>query len=469
MTWFRTILHSTKLRANMRSTPHMFSTLKRSLSLRVVLLTVAAAVASNAAEPLSPEERKLNLESFDIVWTTIKNKHFDPTLGGLDWDKIRGELRPKVEAAANIAEVRSALSDMLKRLKQSHFGIIPRDAYRSLEADKLETGEGESGISVRVVGNSALVWTVEPGSPAAKAGVKPGWIISKIRGREIPPIIERVAKARSNDKLLTLYQSRSIEAGLDGDVGKTIKVVFLDEHDQPIEKEVGFMKPLGQPARFGNLPTMHVRCESRRIDGPAGPITYIKLNTFFDPPRVMGKIQEALTAQPPAKAVILDLRGNPGGIAGMAMGIGGWFVERPDQKLGTLSTRESSLRFTLNPRPSPFLGPLAVLVDEFSMSTSEILSGGLKDIGRARIFGTQTPGAALPSVISRLPNGDGFQYAFADYVSASGIRLEGRGVEPHEVIPIDRKALLEGNDLVLDAALNWIKNLPTSSTKVSSL
>ena len=54
----------------------------------------------------------------------------------------------------------------------------------------------------------------------------------------------------------------------------------------------------------------------------------------------------------------------------------------------------------------------------------------MKDVKRARIFGTRTAGAALPSVISKLPNGDGFQYAIANYISEGGKPLEGNRRDP---------------------------------------
>ena len=133
-------------------------------------------------------------------------------------------------------------------------------------------------------------------------------------------------------------------------------------------------------------------------------------------------------------------------------------MNEPDLKLGTMITRDGSINFVLNPRPEPYTGPVAVLVDELSMSTSEILAGGLKDLGRARIFGTQDAGgAALPSRVDVLPNGDGFQYAFANYISVGGKPLEGLGVIPDvEVIPT-RAALLAGRDPAVDAAAEWIK------------
>jgi carboxyl-terminal processing protease len=98
-----------------------------------------------------------------------------------------------------------------------------------------------------------------------------------------------------------------------------------------------------------------------------------------------------------------------------------------------------------------------VIVDGMSASTSEIFAGGLKDLGRAKIFGERTAAAALPSLIEKLPNGDGFQYAVANYVSEGGKPLEGIGVTPDMPVRVTREALLTGHDPALDAALEWIE------------
>jgi carboxyl-terminal processing protease len=119
--------------------------------------------------------------------------------------------------------------------------------------------------------------------------------------------------------------------------------------------------------------------------------------------------------------------------------------------------RGLKLNYVIFPRPEPFRGPVAILVDGDSASTSEIFAGGLKDVKRARVFGTKTAGAALPSVIERLPNGDGFQYAIANYISQGGKPLEGIGVIPDEEIRQTRRQLLDGKDAVLDAAVAWIE------------
>jgi carboxyl-terminal processing protease len=125
--------------------------------------------------------------------------------------------------------------------------------------------------------------------------------------------------------------------------------------------------------------------------------------------------------------------------------------------------RDMNLNFILNPRLPGFTGPLAILVDGSSGSTSEIFAGGMQDLKRARIFGSRSMGAALPSVVEKLPNGDGFQYAVANYISQGGKTLEGYGVIPDEEVKLTREALLSGKDPVLEAALTWIhaqKNSP---------
>ena len=96
------------------------------------------------------------------------------------------------------------------------------------------------------------------------------------------------------------------------------------------------------------------------------------------------------------------------------------------------------------------------------MSTSEIFAGGLKDLKLARVFGTRTPGAALPSTVEVLPNGDRFQYAFANYISVGGKPLEGAGVTPDVETPLTRSVLLEGRDPALDAAVSWIRSCKKS-------
>lgn len=431
----------------------------------LAILSVRGDDTKPVKSALTPEQRQKNLNSFDYVWKTVRDKHYDAKLNGLDWEAVRKELRPKAEKAETTAEVRALMSEMLQRLKQSHFAIIPRDFYIAQEktdgkeekkGGPLEAlfGEGTSGIEVRVVEGQALVTKVEEKSAAARAGVKTGWVIHKVRGQDMAPVLERALKAYKDSTLLELRLSRAIESRLSGRVGEKLAIVFRDGEDTDKELKITLARPRGRIAGLGNVPGGYVHLEARRLEDNIG---YAALNGFFDPVNIRKQFEDALWSQPLADGFIIDLRGNPGGIGAMAMGLGNSFVREPNQKLGTMTLRNGTIHFVLNPQVRTYLGKVAVLIDGCSASTSEILAGGLQDLKRARVFGTRTAGAALPSLIEILPNGDGFQFAIANYTSVGGKVLEGNGVQPDEEVKPDRKVLLTGRDPVIDAAVRWLK------------
>jgi carboxyl-terminal processing protease len=394
-----------------------------------------------------PAQHQLDLDSFEHVWTTIRDKHWEKKPGGLDWDAIHAEFRPRVERARNTEEVRALLREMLGRLHQTHFGIVPADVYQAVA--EAAGGDGSPGIDLRVLDSQAVVTSVDSGSPAERAGVKPGWIVASVGGVSLNAAIRAMA---SDPTLAEISRTRALLSRLSGPVGGKLNVTFLDASGAAVSPDLGLAEPRGQASTFGNLPEMRVWFESRNIGG-AG---YVAFNAFLDLPRVMQGFGDAVIACKNCSGLIVDLRGNPGGIGGMALGMAGFLVDKAGQRLGTMYTRDTTLNFVINPRPQVFRGPVAILIDACSASTSEIFAGGLKDLGRARVFGTRSAAAALPSAIERLPNGDGFQFAIANYVSKGGQPLEGIGVQPDEEVKLTREALLAGRDPVIDAALRWI-------------
>lgn len=415
-------------------------------------------------------ERERQLESFEVVWQTIRDKHWDPKLGGLDWQKVHDEFRPRLEKAESAAQARSVIQEMIGKLGQSHFEIIPEAAYREIDKASEANGKPKSGAApapgmpgfeVRLVDGEVLVTKVEPGSAAAKLGVHAGWQVRKVSGQEIGKALAAVRQERKSSHMLEYYLQAVVGAKLRGKFGDKLPVVFVDGQGMERELAIPLAEPAGIPARFGNLPTFFVSHESRMLPGN---IAYFHFSAFFDPVHVIKALEDFIKANPQADGFILDLRGNPGGIGAMAMGVGGWFVSQPNQKLGSLHTRDAALHFVLNPRIGAFKGPLAILVDGLSASTSEILAGGLQGLKRARVFGGRTAGAALPAQIVRLPSGDGFLFAFANYLSVDGQALEGKGVVPDVAAPPSRQALLQGDDPAMKAASTWIESVKKSKT-----
>jgi carboxyl-terminal processing protease len=423
--------------------------------LRTRIRAVAIVCASLAcAQDATNVQNRLNRESFEFIWTTIRDQYWDPTFGGLNWDAVHDELQPAIERASTMGQARQVMRQMIDRLGKSHFGIIPSDVYGDLDEREEAAGTATAGLDVRVLEGKAIVTSVEEGSSAATMGVHAGWEILRVDGVSVAPALHRIAELDGNSTMRELHLARSVLTKLSGTAGTAVRVEFLDGAGRLVTKQIERSEPPGAVARFGYLPPMHVWFRSRRIGGDIG---YIAFNLFLDPARLMPEFGDALKSCAECRGVIIDLRGNPGGLGIMALGMAGWFMDKADARLGTMHTRQAPLKFTVNPRQPTYTGRVAFLVDGCSASTSEIFAGGMKDLGRARVFGTRTAGAALPSAIDRLPNGDGFQHALADYISEGGRPLEGVGVIPDVGVKLTREALLAGRDPVEDAAIEWIR------------
>lgn len=426
----------------------------RAVSRSIACFAAVAFAAAAFAFELTPKQRQLNIDSFEYVWTTVRDKHWQAKPGGLDWQAVHDELRPKVEKAESMEAARAVMTDMLDRLHQTHFGIVPGDLYSEVNSSHAK-GDITAGLDVRVVGEQVLVVSVEPNSSAANQGVTRGWQILKIGDADLQPVVKKLDETYAKSTLRDIVMRGAVLSKLQGNVGDATKVEFLDGNNQRVTRSITHGKPRGTLTQFGYLYPTHVWFESSKVNGDIG---YVRFNIFLDPARLMNLFGEAVQSCKQCEGFVIDLRGNPGGIGAMAMGMSGWFIDQKDQHLGTMYMRDNTLKFVVYPRASTYPGPVAILVDGASASTSEILAGGMKDLGRARVFGTRTAAAALPSAFEMLPNGDGFQYAMANYISQGGKPLEGLGVTPDVETPLTRQALLDGKDPAMDAAIAWIKS-----------
>ncbi len=419
--------------------------------LRLICVFLSLLPLTGAA-PLTPSRRKLDIDSFEFVWKRIQDRYWDPEQlegkhGGLNWQAVHDELLPKMQSAANESEALGVLENMIGRLHLTHFAIIPNEVYSDL--DEPSGGEGITGLDVRVVDGKPLVTSVASGVDA-----RPGWEIVRIDQRKLAPVLDRVARMYERATIRDMMLVRAVTARLDGPVGVPVEIEFLDGENRLLKRRVVRVRPRGEVTRLGLMPAASVWYESRKLPGDIG---YFTFNLFLDPGRLMPAFEEAVKTCARCAGIIVDVRGNPGGLGVMSMGMAGFFIERTDQQLGTMYMRNLPIKFVINPRQPLYKGPLAILVDGLSASTSEIFAGGLKDLGRARIFGTRTAGAALPSVIEKLPNGDAFQYAQANYLSDGGKALEGAGLQPDVQVENRREDLLAGHDRVSEAAVEWIQ------------
>jgi carboxyl-terminal processing protease len=413
--------------------------------------TVAAAAP---AAPVSP------LETFEAAWRVLKDNHVARTASGVDLDALAAELRPRAAKATSDAEVRAVIREMLDRVGQSHFAILPAPVASAMTSSAVGPADvGTLGFDVRLIDNALVVSNVDAGGPADRAGVRPGWTLARVGVRPVEASLSDLGEGPAHARRFRAWALGT--SLLRGRSGEQADLGFIDGAGLAVTRQVVRAPERGQAVKLGHLPTLFARLDQRRVQHGPASVGVIAFNVWMTP--ISRQFDEAVDALRDTNGIVIDLRGNPGGVLTMVMGLSGHFVESP-LNLGTITTRDSSLKLVANPRTvgasgqpvKPFAGPIAVLVDEGSYSASEIFSGGMQSIRRARVFGTRTAGGALPAVLEKLPGGDVLQYAIGDFVTATGDRIEGQGVVPDTAVTPSRVDLLAGRDPVLEAALDWI-------------
>jgi carboxyl-terminal processing protease len=429
-------------------------------------LRAGAQAAASTAAP-----NAVMVATFDSAWSMIRQSQEDRGVRGVDWLAVRDTLRPRAAHARGDAELRSVIALMVGLAHESHFSLVPRElnpppadaaAGGSTGPAAMDRG-GDAGIELRFVEGRLMVIAVATGGPADRLGVRPGWSIDSINGRAMAPSLHAVAALADgpDGRTASLEALVSAIGSLRGAPGAPVRVAFRDGRDASAVLSLTRAPMPGTPVQFGNLPTMLVQLTHARLAVAGGCVGVIRFNLWMVP--VMQPLEAAIDSLSECAGIVLDLRGNVGGVAGMVMGAAGYFV--PDARLlGTLSNRGGELRFIANPRRTtstgrsvePYAGRLAILIDELSVSTTEIFAVAMQTTGRARLFGARSPGQALPAALTRLPNGDLLMHVIADFIAPDGTRIEGRGAIPDEVVPVTRRDLLAGRDAAMGAAVGWL-------------
>jgi len=417
-----------------------------------------------------PIDTDLALVTFDSAWSRINASYYDPDFRGIDWVGVRDELRPEAEAVETRGDLRAILRDMLSRLGESHFAILPQEGVDGIDVgdDGLatDTEAGDVGLELRWVEGDLTVFRAEAG-PAVDAGVGPGWVVEAIdevemeRWREVMAIAETDA-ARDRLELETVSGAHSL---LQGPVGSSLTLRVLDGRDELHTFTLERQRVRGQMVRFGQLPALAAHLDFERQSVGDSCVGVIAFNIWMVP--LVADFNRAVDALADCRGMVLDLRGNLGGVGGMVMSTAGSFYSQRAE-LGVVQSRAGEMRFVAMPRGvdsdgqlrEAFTGPLAVLIDGRSVSTSEIFAAGLKSTGRARLFGTNTPGQALPAMTLRLPNEDVLYHVVSNLTDPEGQRIEGEGVVPDERVVLRRAELLAGRDAALEAAVAWAATAP---------
>lgn len=426
------------------------------------------------APPVAPA-----IASYDSAWSAVSRTYWDTTFIATKWRLAHDSIRATLGADADIAAVRAAIRALIAVPGQSHFVLLPSTAVPIPDGDGPSDAlrPGTTGLDVRAIGPDIVVWRVEPDGPAARAGIRAGDVVMRLDTLTVRRMRAMLREAMPNDaaKARALVTTL-IKGRLGGPVGDTLRLTVSDRRER-VRTFALVRTPLaGRITQFGNLPPIVVQASATRETvlsnarsgaranaGGRTPISVATISWSAWFPVLSPTLDTLFFTNRDADALIIDLRGNPGGVIGMLSGISGHLLDTV-VSLGELRSRSGLLKFSSNPRRvdrdgqrrAPFAGPIAILVDEFSASTTEFFASGMQAIGRARVFGSTSAGQALPAAMGRLPSGDVLMHVIADHSDARGRRVEGVGVSPDEATRLRLSDLQAGRDRALDAARAWI-------------
>ncbi len=395
----------------------------------------------------------------DQVWRRVLAKHYDPTLGCRPWLALREQYAARLQQVATDDEAYAVVDAMLGELGESDRQLFPPSRREE------SMGPASPPLEVRWVEEQPVVVRSEaPGVPTGAA-------LLAIDGRPLAPLVDEV-RGRSEAHAFPLELSRAVAARLSCEragITRALELAAVGDA-APRTVEASCLVPEGERVTLGNLRDVPTRVEHRMLDARVGLLAF---NVWMLPmvERVRAAMQE-LRAQG-MQALVLDLRGNPGGVGAMAVPVARMLLPGP-ASLGVLRFRDFEQELVVEPADdgaAAFSGPVAVLVDEGTASTSEIFVVGLRDLGRITVVGARpSAGAALPSVIEQLPGGALLQYVVADHRSPGGTVVEGQGIVPDVVVPETREAFADGRDPVLEAAhghlLELVRNVPPADDRV---
>jgi C-terminal peptidase prc len=389
------------------------------------------------------------LQVFEEVWSTINVTYFDPDFGGLDWKEVHDRYEPQIAAVKDDQAFYFLINKMLFELNVSHIAFIPPEEKEQLEP--VLSAEGSIGIDLRLLDGETVITSVQPGSPGEQAGLHPGLVIQRINGKtveqwasevwRIPPLHERNERKRLTSKL---------QAQVYGPLDTAVDLVYLDAHGETHEVTIQRAQRDGRVVLGDEFPPFYVEFESRRLDEEIG---YIRFNAFVPP--IDQRFPVALESLRDTRGLIIDLRGNSGGVFPVRKGLAEQLVKERTL-FWSYKGRDSIQEVYLDPVPNAYSGPLVVLIDVMSASSAEEFSGALQAIGRAVVVGERSAGICVTADVLQLSNGAVLMYPNAQTRTADGTVLEGRGVIPDITVTLERSQLLEGSDAQLQAAIHYI-------------
>ena len=313
------------------------------------------------------------------------------------FERVRAEY---VEPINDREAVENAINGMLTGL-DPHSSYLNQRSYRDMQV----TTRGEfGGLGIEVTQEGGWIKVISPidETPAARAGVKPGDLITNIDGGSVQGLTlqEAVEKMR-------------------GERGTSIKLTIRREGtERPLELTLTRDVIRPQVVRF-------------RMEG--NDIGYVRLTSFNEQTdTAMRRAMTALRQQAGAnlKGIVLDLRNNPGGLLDQAVQVSDDFLEQGEIVSTRARRSEDAQRWNARAGDIAQGLPIVVLVNGGSASASEIVAGALQDHRRAIVLGTKSFGKGSVQTVMPIPGNGAIRLTTARYYTPSGRSIQGTGIAP---------------------------------------
>lgn len=412
------------------------------------LYTWPSSAAALADIPVSTETREGRLAVFDDVWRTVRDRYYDPSFNGLDWEAEREKFRPLAAEAKTRAEFYRVLKRMLGALRDSHTRVYAPDEKFDWQRPRVVT----TGISVREVAGLPVVLAVERDSDAERAGVRVGDIITSVDDEPALKLFAKRLRESPQASTAQASRARAMASLLAGPAGTSVKVGWRGQDNR---ERTALLNRQWRD-----------RTARLQIEKAGEDFFLVRFDSFTRTVAIefMRALEDRLRG---ARGLILDLRNNGGGDAEAMTDMLSSFLP-PRTALGRFTDRTG--RVQIEPRTrramlvapleiARYTGALIIITSERTASAAEIFVASVKQARRATVIGTGTCGCVL--AIRRrhaLPDGGEMDISEMDYRTSLGVRLEGAGVAPDEVVMQDLSDIRARRDRPVMRALERLRS-----------
>jgi len=395
------------------------------------------------AQSLSKLDRARAEQMLQAIASDVTKHYYDPKINGVDWRARVAEYKQKLDSATSMNMALSVIAATLDSLNDTHTYFLPPD--RPYIHD--------FGWNIQVIGNRCFVTEVRPGSDAESKGVKPGDQVLSIDGYDPSP--ENLWRLKYIFDLLRPQPS--------------LGLVLLSPMGQ--QRQVDITAKIEQRRYVRDEETEDHLLRARRV-AVGNDLMVLKVPEFVDFSH--SQIWDMFKKARDGKALIIDLRGNPGGSVDTLAQIISHVFDH-DVKIGDRVERKGTKPLVVKHNAhDQFSGKLIVLVDRDSASASELFARVVQIEKRGVVIGDHTAGAVMEAKDYDYTDGTdsvvfyGASITEANIVMTDGKSLEHVGVTPDEVVLPSAVDLANGRDPVLAraAALAGVKLDPQDAGKM---